>query len=161
MSSLNHGDCLDLRTTEGRAAARAAGLPVPPEPGERAVEGVGADPASEIAAGLSNAPPNARFVLAACKAHALPTPQPEVLFAPPRKWRFDWLFDGWLALEIEGGVWTQGRHTRGKGFLRDMEKYNEAAIMGYTVLRCTWDDVESGYAFELVKRCRGARKDRR
>jgi len=40
-----------------------------------------------------------------------------------------------VALEVEGGVWTGGRHTRGAGFIEDMEKYNAAACMGWFVLR--------------------------
>ena len=49
-----------------------------------------------------------------------------------------------IAVEIEGGVWIGGRHTRGKGFLRDIEKYNEAAAMGWRVFRCdTSDDMFS------------------
>ena len=89
-----------------------------------------------------------------CSAHALPIPVAEYAFAKDigRKWRFDWLFEGEVALEIEGGVWNNGAHVRGKHFLSDMEKYNEAAIMGYLVLRCTWDQVKSGSAFALVKR---------
>jgi hypothetical protein len=42
-----------------------------------------------------------------------------------------------VALEVEGGAWSGGRHTRGAGFLGDMEKYNAAAILGWCVLRCT------------------------
>lgn len=68
----------------------------------------------------------------------LPEPTTEHRFHPKRKWRFDYAWpDVRLALEVEGGVWTGGRHTRGSGFLGDMEKYNAAAAMGWRVLRCT------------------------
>lgn len=72
-------------------------------------------------------------------------PETEFVFAPPRKWRFDYCWPRQkVALEVEGGVWTRGRHTRGAGFLKDMEKYNEAARLGYLVLRTTpttmWHD---------------------
>jgi very-short-patch-repair endonuclease len=40
-----------------------------------------------------------------------------------------------IAVEIEGAVYTQGRHTRGAGYLKDCEKYNEAQMLGWTVLR--------------------------
>lgn len=60
----------------------------------------------------------------------------ELRFAPPRLWRFDYALPSVkIALEVEGGVWTRGRHTRPKGFLSDMEKYNAAAVAGWKVLR--------------------------
>ena len=90
--------------------------------------------------------------LAACVREGLPEPIKEYQFAPPRKWCFDYLFDGLIALEVEGGVWVAGRHNRGKGFLADMEKYNEAAILGYVLLRCTPQDIETGAVFALIKR---------
>ena len=57
-----------------------------------------------------------------------------------------------MALEIEGGVWTRGRHTRAKGYIGDMEKYNAAALMGWHVLRVTPQQVSSGEAGRLVQR---------
>jgi len=76
----------------------------------------------------------------------------EYRFHPVRKWRFDVAFpERRVALEIEGAVWTRGRHTRGAGFLGDMEKYNTATQMGWRVYRCTWQEVENGQAVELLK----------
>lgn len=72
------------------------------------------------------------------KREKLPMPEAEYRFAAPRRWRFDYAWpDHRIALEVEGGVWTGGRHTRGKGFLGDMEKYNRAAVDGWRVLRTT------------------------
>lgn len=85
--------------------------------------------------------------VAVCKAAGLPEPIAEYQFAPPRKWRFDWAFspDGnKVALEIDGGVWTHGRHTRGRGWHRDTEKLNRAAAMGWRVLRCSPEQFASG-----------------
>ncbi len=94
---------------------------------------------------------------AMCKAHGLPFPVPEFQFAAPeRLWAVDYCFDGWLCLEVEGGAWTQGRHTRGAGFLADIEKYNELAIRGYMLIRCTPEDIKTGAAFALVKRALGS-----
>ena len=51
-------------------------------------------------------------------------------FHPTRKWRFDYAIPAHkIALEVEGGVWTGGRHTSPKGFLNDMEKYNTATTV--------------------------------
>lgn len=52
-------------------------------------------------------------------------------FHPVRKWKIDFYLPEYgIAIEIEGGAWTRGRHTRGKGFINDMEKYNEISIAG-------------------------------
>lgn len=77
----------------------------------------------------------------------------EFRFAPPRRWRFDVAFPlRRIAVEIEGGIWTGGRHTRGSGFQADMQKYNEAALLGWRVLRVSSDDVRSGSALALIER---------
>jgi hypothetical protein len=65
-------------------------------------------------------------------------PVTEHKFHPTRKWRFDYAFpDSMVAVEVEGGVWTGGRHTRGAGFIADMEKYNTALLHGWRVYRVT------------------------
>lgn len=59
-------------------------------------------------------------------------------FHPTRKWRFDFAWpDAKLALEVDGGTFSGGRHTRGKGFEEDCIKLNEAAKLGWFVLRAT------------------------
>lgn len=81
--------------------------------------------------------------LAGCVALSLPVPEKEVQFAKDqkRKWKTDYLFtleDGRkIAVEIEGGAWTKGRHTRPQGFINDMHKYNCYAVLGITLLRFT------------------------
>lgn len=73
-----------------------------------------------------------------CVAFGLPEPEPEHRFAAPRKWRFDFAWPQHrIALEVEGGVFIQGRHSRGAGMVKDMEKYNAAAVAGWRVLRVT------------------------
>ncbi len=80
-------------------------------------------------------------------------PIAEHRFAPPRRWRFDFAWpDLWLALEVEGAIWSGGRHTSGAGFTRDLEKYNAAALGGWTVIRVTTGMVEAGEALALVER---------
>ena len=83
----------------------------------------------------------------------LPTPDREVTFHAERRWRFDFAWPAaMVALEVEGATWAGGRHTRGKGFAADCEKYNEAAVMGWTVLRVTGDMVRKGKALEIATR---------
>lgn len=60
----------------------------------------------------------------------------ELRFAPPRKWKADYAL-GKVLIEIEGGVWSGGRHIHPAGYLKDVEKYNRAAELGYTVIRYT------------------------
>lgn len=53
-----------------------------------------------------------------------------------RKWRFDYANPRLkVAIEIEGGIWINGRHIRGRGYKNDMEKYNRAQILGWKVMR--------------------------
>jgi very-short-patch-repair endonuclease len=87
------------------------------------------------------------------KAHGLPTPMREWRVCSGRRWRYDYAFlAAKVAVEVEGGIWTKGRHTRGKGYLSDMEKYNTAAILGWTVLRFTPDQLLTSETLEtLVK----------
>ena len=86
----------------------------------------------------------------------LPAPLTEYKFHPTRKWRFDYYWPKEkVALEVEGAVWVQGRHTRGSGFIKDMEKYNEAAAMGIRVLRCTPQQLKKGEILPVLKRALG------
>ncbi len=75
-------------------------------------------------------------------------------FHPTRKWRADlaFLLPPKLLIEIDGGVFIQGRHSRGAGILKDNEKLNEAAILGFRVLRFTPQQVKSGAALTAVER---------
>lgn len=75
----------------------------------------------------------------------------EFKFHPTRKWRADFHLKGKKVLvEVEGGIWSNGRHTRGKGYLGDLEKYNEATMMGYQVIRFSTEQVKSGKAIEQI-----------
>lgn len=77
----------------------------------------------------------------------------EFHFCPDRKWRADYAFpNDKLLIEIEGGVWSGGRHFRGVGAIKDMEKYNEAAILGYRLLRFTPKQIKGFQALRSIKR---------
>lgn len=58
----------------------------------------------------------------------------ELRFYPDRRWRFDFAHEASkVAIEINGGVWSGGRHVRGAGYLRDREKINAATELGWRV----------------------------
>jgi very-short-patch-repair endonuclease len=79
-------------------------------------------------------------------------PEREYAFHPVRRWRFDFAWPELrLAVEVEGGVYSQGRHNRPQGFIGDTEKYNAAAEAGWTVLRYTGTAIRSGNAVEQVR----------
>lgn len=92
--------------------------------------------------------------------YGLVTPVTEWKFHPIRKWRFDYAWPyingevpkgGPIAVEIEGGIWVKGAHTRGKHFLSDCEKYNTATAMGWRVFRFTPQQLKKGEAQEFMK----------
>jgi very-short-patch-repair endonuclease len=86
------------------------------------------------------------------EALGLPAPTPEHRFHPSRRWRFDLAWpDRRLAVEVEGGVHTRGRHTRGAGFEKDCEKYAEALVLGWRVLRVTPAHIRSGQAVTWIQ----------
>lgn len=87
-----------------------------------------------------------------CKTDIGVTCVKEHRFHPVRKWRFDYAIpEHKIALEVEGGVWTAGRHTRPQGFLGDIEKYNTATLMGWKVLRTTPDELYGLKTIEMIK----------
>jgi very-short-patch-repair endonuclease len=80
----------------------------------------------------------------------------EFEFHPKRKWRADFHIIGKkILVEVEGGIWSGGRHTRGKGYIGDMEKYNSATILGFQVLRFSTEQVKSGLAVQQIERMVG------
>lgn len=94
------------------------------------------------------------FFAAVCKSVGLPAPTPEHRFDLTRRWRFDYAWPDYkIALEVEGGIWTGGRHTRGAGFLGDMEKYNRAAALGWRVIRTTPKALCSKVTLETIAQC--------
>ena len=80
----------------------------------------------------------------------------EFEFHPKRKWRADFHLVGKkILVEVEGAIWSGGRHTRGKGYIGDMEKYNAATMMGFQVLRFSTDQVKSGLAIQQIEKMVG------
>lgn len=101
-----------------------------------------------------------------CEKHGLPRPIAEYKFATKigREWAFDWAWPDAesycpngctnlapVALEVDG-IWCGGKHNRGSGIKDDQEKRNNGVCMGWKVLVCTPQEIQSGSIIELLKR---------
>ena len=92
------------------------------------------------------------MLLTQIKLVGLPEPEIEYRFHPTRRWRFDFCYpDLLLAIEVDGGIYTQGRHTRGKGYENDLRKFGAAMELGWSVYRCSTGMVESGEAIRTIE----------
>ena len=78
---------------------------------------------------------------------------PEYQGIPGRRFRFDFAWpEHKLAVEIDGGTWTRGRHVRPTGYAKDCEKMNLAQLEGWRVLRFTTEMVRDGTAVHMTQR---------
>ena len=93
-----------------------------------------------------------------CNAYNLPPPMRECRLLAPRRFRFDFCWpEHRVAVEIQGGVYSNGQHVRGKGYERDMEKHNLATLAGWTVLYFTGNQIKKdpGGVVAQVRRALG------
>lgn len=82
----------------------------------------------------------------------IPNATTEHVFHNERKWRFDYCWpDKKIALEVEGGVFSGGRHTSGAGFMGDMEKYNQAVLYGWKIIRTTPSEFLKTGTLDLIR----------
>ena len=89
------------------------------------------------------------------RQYGAPAPQREYRFAPldaagkhVRQWRADLAWPALqLAVEIDGGMYTGGRHGGSPSVERDLEKRAAYAILGWRVLHVTPTQVKRGIAF--------------
>jgi very-short-patch-repair endonuclease len=66
----------------------------------------------------------------------------EFRFHQTRRWRADFAhLESNTLIEIEGGIWVNGRHNRAAGFNADLEKYLEAGLSGWRVFRLGPDQI--------------------
>lgn len=80
-----------------------------------------------------------------------PVLEPEHRFDSDRGWRADFLHRPTMTLiELEGGAYSQGRHTRSKGFIEDIFKYNRATMLGYRLLRIGTGMANDAYLQQII-----------
>lgn len=101
-------------------------------------------------------PTNSNWTPLTWSVFDLPMPCQEFPFAKEvgRKFRFDFAWpERKIAVEVEGGIWARyrGGHTHPMHILRDMEKGNIAAKLGWRVFRFTTDEVKKGIAQTFMK----------
>jgi very-short-patch-repair endonuclease len=93
-----------------------------------------------------------RAFLTKLRQRRLPRPVTEYQAIPGRRFRIDCAYpDRKIAVELEGGVWSGGRHVRPKGFTTDCIKYNMLALHGWRVLRFTTEMVEDDSAIDMLE----------
>jgi len=76
----------------------------------------------------------------------------EAQIIPHRKYRYDFYYpEANLCIEIQGGVWSNGAHSRPTGITRDYEKANLCVQHGFRLLQFDVKQVKSGDAVEFVR----------
>lgn len=79
--------------------------------------------------------------------------QAEYRFAPPRRWRADlYLPAADLLVDVQGGIYVNGKHSRGAAQEKDYEKANTAQIMGFRFMQFGPSQIRSGEALATIKR---------
>ena len=75
----------------------------------------------------------------------------EFRFHAERRWRADFAhIESRSLIEVEGGIWVNGRHNRAAGFNADLEKYLEASLAGWRVFRLGSDQITMENVVRLV-----------
>jgi len=83
-----------------------------------------------------------------------PVLEREFRFHPTRKWRADFAhIPSRTLIEIEGGIWVRGRHNSPRGFAADAEKYLEAALGGWRVLRLVDQQIKAPVLARIIDLC--------
>lgn len=83
----------------------------------------------------------------------------EVQFYQDRQWRADYVCrtqKGQWVIELDGGVFTGGRHSRGgPSYIEDCMKLNTAAVLGYYVIRIPTGCATEHYLSQIIQAIRG------
>jgi len=86
------------------------------------------------------------------KTLGLPVPEREGRLIPGRRFRCDLYWPAnRLVVEVDGGTFVQGRHSRGAGQAADAEKGNLLVLLGWRVLHVTTPHVRTGQAARWIE----------
>lgn len=89
-----------------------------------------------------------RAFLRVCGPSSFIHPRWEYRFHPARRWRFDFAWpDARVYVELDGGTWIRGRHSRGGGTVGDCSKHNAATLDGWVGFKIP----TGGVSLDLVK----------
>lgn len=67
---------------------------------------------------------------------------------------------GGVAVEVQGGIWTNGRHTRGAALVKEWQKLNTAAALGWRVLFVAPGKENSTEFVTLLEQALGAQNEK-
>lgn len=117
---------------------------------------------ARVKKGTRDSARDAQEFLNICDKAGVPRPELEFRFNPHRMFRADfcWVRER-LILEVNGGVFIPGGggHNSVGGFIKDQEKLNSAATMGFRVLQFLPRELLRVETIEMVRRAlRGAKK---
>lgn len=91
----------------------------------------------------------------------LPLGQTQYPVVVGRQFKFDRAWPNQrVAVEVQGGLWVAGAHSRGSGVERDCIKLSIAAAVGWRVLPISKAMIESGEAIALIRQALGLETDR-
>ncbi len=148
-----HIGCVNLgepaaRLVDHSASGSVTGLETSPQGGLTTYPCAGSPKSSKS----HGAKYSVKIVLAFFAECGLAEPVPEFRFDPERRWRSDFSWPSQkLCLEIQGGLWTQGAHVRGAHLLKEMEKLNRLAVLGWRVLFVTPDQLTTLDTINLIR----------
>lgn len=96
---------------------------------------------------------SADLIISHCRERGLPVPLREALVVPWRDWRFDlcWPHPHLIAVEIQGGTFAGGRHSRGPALRGEYEKLAAAVIRGWRVLLMMPEQVKPGKGLRWIE----------
>jgi very-short-patch-repair endonuclease len=90
------------------------------------------------------------------RAHGVMPSTREYRPIPTRRYRIDFAWPKEkIGVELDGGTWKNGRHSRGKGYDADCEKLALLQLDGWTIFKATETHLKNGMAIEWTKQALG------